>query len=312
MRQITITENDSGVRLTRFLMKYLSAPSSLVYSSLRKKKIRLNGKHPKEDAVLQTGDVLSLYLSDDVFPASTFQPGKDDIQVVYEDAHILIVNKPAMLPCQPDEKHPTDTLIDKIKSYLYNKKEYRPDEEHTFAPALSNRIDTNTCGLVIAAKDAESLRTMNEKIRNREVHKEYLALVCGVPKEKEATLTGTIQKDKASNKSHMAEDGKEVSLTYRAADTIGEDALLSVTLRTGRSHQIRTQLADIGHPLLGDPKYGGRQNPAYPYQALCAYRLTFDFPTDAGVLNYLNGKTVTLPEIPFLSKEAYEKIKKEL
>ena len=292
MREITVTQNDAGVRLTRFLMKYLSAPSSLVYSSLRKKKIRINGKHPKDDPILSAGDKLAIYLNDDVFPDRTFTPGNDTLSVVYEDPNILILDKPVGLPCQPDEKHPRDTLVDRVKSYLYKNEEFRPDAEHTFTPALCNRIDTNTCGLVIAAKNAESLRIMNGKIRNREVIKEYLALICGVPEEKEATLTGYIQKDENKNRSRMSDSGKEVSLSYRVIDTVGENALLSIILHTGRSHQIRVQMAKLGHPLVGDRKYGGKGDGGY---TLCAYRLTFDFKTDAGMLRYLQGKVIRLP-----------------
>ncbi len=305
MREIKIGKNDAGTRVDRFLMKYLSVPSSFIFKSLRKKDVRLNGKHPKGDVILKEGDILTLYMKEEVFGEKTFRPGNDGIHVVYEDAHILLINKPAELPCQPDEKHKTDTLIDRVKSYLYNRKEYRPEEEHTFAPALCNRIDTNTSGLVIAAKDAESLRMMNEKIRDREVHKYYLARVVGVPQKETATLTGKIQKNEKENRSRMAEEGKEVSLTYRTLSVEGGNALLEIELHTGRSHQIRTQMADLGHPLAGDKKYGGGMGG----QALCAYKLTFQFKGEAGVLSYLSGKTFLVDTVPFLTTDEYKAVK---
>lgn len=305
MREIKIGKNDAGVRVDRFLIKFLSVPSSFVFKALRKKDVRLNGKHPKGDVILKEGDILTLYMKEEAFGKKTFTPGNDDIAVVYEDAHILLLNKPAELPCQPDENHKTDTLIDRVKSYLYNRKEYRPEEEHTFAPALCNRIDTNTSGLVIAAKDAESLRIMNEKIRDREVKKYYLAKVVGIPQKESATLTGKIEKNEKDNISRMGDTGKDVSLTYRTLWEDGKTSLLEIELHTGRSHQIRTQMADAGHPLAGDKKYGGGAGG----QALCAYKLSFSFE-EAGILSYLSGKTFMVDAVPFLTDEEYKAVRK--
>ncbi|MBR7143124.1 MAG: RluA family pseudouridine synthase [Clostridia bacterium] len=309
MRQLTVGPNDGGQRLDKFLAKALPAlPQALAYKFIRTKYIKLNGARVQPQTKLTEGDVLSFWISDEFFEPvdehNAFLHITPKLDVVYEDEQILLVNKPAGISVHSDENGEKDTLLAHIQAYLYRKGEYRPQEEQSFAPALCNRIDRNTCGLVIAAKTAEALRVMNEKIRLRQVEKQYLCLLHGCPKPAQGTLTLFQRKDEKTRTvqvfDHPVSGGLTAQTEYRVLKTHNGISLTEVRLITGRTHQIRAGFAHIGCPLVGEGKYGHGEKDrkqGYPYQALCAYKLTFSFPADeeAGALAYLAGKSFQLP-----------------
>lgn len=304
MTEITIQKNDAGQRADRFLSKaYPNLKSSLVCKLMRKKRIKLNGGKVEPNVILKEGDVFRFYLSDELLSKKPIEHTEDfanissEINVIYEDENILLCDKPCGLVVHEDNEKSADTLINRILRYLEERGEYSPENEQTFVPALVNRIDRNTSGIVIAAKNAESLRILNQKVRDREVEKLYLCAVFGVPKQKNATLTAYLKKISEENRVVISDSPKPDFLTiktkYRVLKTKGELSLVEVDLLTGRTHQIRAHFAHIGCPLLGDGKYGeNSQNKKYgaKYQALCSYKLTFKFTTDAGILEYLNGR----------------------
>ncbi|MEG2118677.1 MAG: RNA pseudouridine synthase, partial [Clostridia bacterium] len=224
--------------------------------------------------------------------------------------NILIAEKKAGVLVHSDNNEDVNTLINHIKAYLYTKGEYDPKSENSFAPSLCNRIDRNTAGLVIAAKNAVSLRIMNDIIKNREVEKIYLAACHGMFKQKSGELVSFLEKDSRENKVYAKKSPSANTKTAISEYRVIEEeksldlSLVEVTLKTGRTHQIRAQMAECGHPLLGDGKYAINKDDkkiGYKAQALCSYSLTFCFKTDKGELQYLNGRTVKAEKPDFLN-----------
>ena len=315
MKEFTIGKNDAGQRLDRWLAKAVPLlPAPLAQKYIRLKRVKVNGKGSKRDARLQAGDLLQLYINDEFFD----QPREDNaflavfrprLDIVYEDENLMLLNKRPGLLCHADEHEKVNTLITHIQAYLYQKKEWDPRAENSFTPALCNRIDRNTGGIVMAAKNAETLRILNQKIRDREIDKFYLAVIHGKIVPPAGKLEGYLLKDgeRAQVKvyNRPVPEGRSAATLYKTLKTARGLSLVECQLLTGRTHQIRAQFAAAGHPLLGDGKYGReRDNKQYGRsgQALWSYKLAFPFPTDAGLLEYLRGRTFTVDRVDFVEE----------
>jgi len=320
MKEFVISSNDAGQRLDRFAVRAaMSLPMPLAQKYIRIKRIKVNGRGAKRDYRLIVGDAVQLYINDEFFEVpdsnnSYLQITDPALDIIYEDANILLINKPAGVLCHSDSGYDYGSIISRVQAYLYLSGEWRPRDEKSsggvaFAPALCNRIDRNTSGIVIAAKNAESLRIINEKLKLQEIERYYITIVHGIPKPSSGKLESHIFKDAVKNRVYVTKNSqpgsKSAVMEYRTIDSIDKLSLLECRLITGRTHQIRAQLADKGYPILGDGKYGsGNLDRQYneTKQALCSYKLKFSFKSDAGILSYLNEQVFQLKDIAFKDK----------
>ncbi len=317
MHELKIEKNDAGQRLDKFITKALDIPMSLLYKSIRMKKIKVNRKRAEISTKLSEGDTVQCFLPDEFFTKKTEENSlariKPQLDIIFEDENIMLLNKRPGVSVHEDENGSTNTLITHIQAYLYQKGEYNPEAEQSFAPSLCNRIDRNTGGIVIAAKCAEALRVMNEKIKLREIDKYYLAAVHGVPTPAEATIRGYLIKDERSNlvrvyDKNPPKGAKEIITKYRVIAKAKDTSLIEVELLTGRTHQIRAHMAHIGHPLVGDGKYGINKSDrakGYKYQALYSYKLRFSFKGEPTALDYLSGKEFSISKNEIYFTEEY-------
>ena len=309
MRTITINKNDANQRLDKFLTKrFRTMPKSLMYKYIRTKYIKLNGKKCSVDDTLCEGDVLTLYIKDEFFESKydeyEFMKAPKKLSVVYEDDNLLILDKPEGVLAHPDKTYHFDSMVARVQHYLYDKGEYDPKAENSFAPAMANRLDRNTGGLIIAAKNAASLKELNSLIKDRQIKKLYLCICEGTPKKKEGILTGSLTKDEKKNKVSVdkkSDEGKEIKTAYKVLDSKGKYSLVEVDLLTGRTHQIRAHMASIRTPLAGDTKYGGHplRVKGHMGQALYSYKLVFGKLKESSPLAYLSEKEFKADNIWF-------------
>lgn len=299
MKQISISKSDNGIRLDKFLLKIMTAPQGEVYRSLRKKKIKINGRRTTDGSVrLNTGDILELYINDEFLPdvGNTAEVKAESQNVMpdieYEDDNIIVMNKPSGMLSQSNSEESLEGLM---RDYLKRKDEY--NAASAYKPSLCHRIDRNTAGLVIGAKNISAHRIIAEKIKSKEIRKFYICRVCGEMKQKSGSVRGYITKvgnNKVRFDYNMTDNAKYCELEYRVIGSDSDTSLLEVELKSGRTHQIRVSFAHIGNPLVGDVKYGAPRDGGSSFQHLTAYKLVFDFLKPAGELEYLVGKTIEI------------------
>ena len=313
MRELVVKKNDANQRLDKFLLKkFKTMPKKMAYMYIRKKCVKVNGKKATPEVILKENDLLTFYIKDEFFDNIQeenyeFLKAPKNLKIIYEDENIILLDKKPGVIVHQDKSYHFDCLLLRLQHYLYDNGEYNPKEENCFAPALVNRIDRNTGGIVIGAKNAESLRILNQKMKDREMHKFYLCLLINKPKKDNAILSDYLIKNEKTNKvtvlRNEKQGAKKILTKYSVLKTNNNLTLCEVELLTGRTHQIRAHMSSIGCPILGDNKYGNKKlNQKYSLskQCLYSYKLAFDFTTDSGILSYLDKKEFSTNDIWFM------------
>ena len=313
MRELVVKKNDANQRLDKFLLKkFKTMPKKMAYMYIRKKCVKVNGKKATPEVMLKENDLLTFYIKDEFFDNIQeenyeFLKAPKNLKIIYEDENIILLDKKPGVIVHQDKSYHFDCLLLRLQHYLYDNGEYNPKEENCFAPALVNRIDRNTGGIVIGAKNAESLRILNQKMKDRELHKFYLCLLINKPKKDNAILSDYLIKNEKTNKVTVLRNEKQgtkkILTKYSVLETNNNLTLCEVELLTGRTHQIRAHMSSIGCPILGDNKYGNKKlNQKYSLskQCLYSYKLAFDFTTDSGILSYLDKKDFSTNDIWFM------------
>ncbi len=313
MRELVVKKNDANQRLDKFLLKkFKTMPKKMAYMYIRKKCVKVNGKKATPEVMLKENDLLTFYIKDEFFDNIQeenyeFLKAPKNLKIIYEDENIILLDKKPGVIVHQDKSYHFDCLLLRLQHYLYDNGEYNPKEENCFAPALVNRIDRNTGGIVIGAKNAESLRILNQKMKDRELHKIYLCLLINKPKKDNAILSDYLIKNEKTNKvtvlRNEKQEAKKILTKYSVLETNNNLTLCEVELLTGRTHQIRAHMSSIGCPILGDNKYGNKKlNQKYSLskQCLYSYKLAFDFTTDSGILSYLDKKEFSTNDIWFM------------
>lgn len=316
MQELTISTNEAGQRLDKLLGKYLKeAPTSFIYKMLRKKNITLNGKKASGNEKLKNGDIVKLFLADETiekFSGTETVCAKGNLNVIYEDEQIILINKPVGMLSQK-AKESDISAVEELIGYLVNSKQIKMSELKTFHPAFCNRLDRNTSGILAGGKTLAGLQELNTFFKERTIEKYYLTIVSGVVKE-DAYIKGYLLKDEKTNKVQIFQKevpgSAAIETSYHPVSTNGHVTLLEVHLITGKPHQIRAHLSSVGHPIIGDYKYGKskvndvyKQNFKLQSQLLHAYRLKM--PDSKGALSYLTGKEF-FAEPPVLFKKICE------
>ena len=315
MRELTVKAGESGQRLDKYLAKYLKeAPKSFLYKMLRKKNITLNGRKADGSEKLQAEDCVRLFLAEETlekFMGTQTEAHTCSLDVIYEDDHVLFINKPVGMLSQKADKKDI-SLVEYLTGYLLEKGALTREDLLTFHPSVCNRLDRNTSGIVAAGKTMAGLQTLSGAFKDRSLHKYYLALAAGSV-EHPSYIKGYLWKNERTNKVTVTREPKKDALPIETRmrplsySGTGDCTLLEVELLTGRTHQIRSHLASIGHPIIGDAKYGIREvNEAYrkkyrvTSQLLHAWRI--EMPSFEGELSYLSGLKLTA-ELPALFKK---------
>lgn len=304
MKSFIAGKNEQGVRLSRFVQGVThNFPTSLLYKSFRNKRIKVNGKKANPDTRLSAGDLIELYINDEFFCVekqnhSNISPVPLP-KILYEDDNIVLLYKPTHRLCHSDRTGDL-SLLEQLHFYLYQKGEYLPQQENVFSPALCNRLDRGTEGIVIAAKNYPALRDMNFIIKNNLICKEYYAITCGVPPKgiHSAWLKHHEKNNKVEISCSEKPTFKEIITQIEIEQVNLPFALCKVGLITGRTHQIRAHLAFLNAPILGDIKYGSKKmNEKYQkqHQQLCAVSVSFQEIPKENILSYLSQRSFSLP-----------------
>ena len=305
MKEIRINHNDANLRLDNFIKKvFPNIRTSEIYKYVRNKRIKVNNKKTEFNYKLQQGDVIQLYINDEllVHDKKITKVSKKQFDVVFEDKNILVVNKQPGLVVHTDNEGETNTLINQVINYLINKNEFDPNKENSFVPSLVNRIDRNTAGLVLIAKNRQALEILNEKFKTHEVRKFYIAEVIGHIKPKSRTAKAFLTKAKNKNEviisqKPLTNDSKEIITKYDVIEHLDYSTIIDIEIFKGRTHQIRAHFNYLGYPLVGERKYISGKNKIktkQKYQALIAYKIIFEWKSNAGILSYLNHKEIKL------------------